>query len=343
MKVKKDLDLMSKKSKSEHFSSIQDCINIINAAERIVITAHPKPDGDALGSSLSLKYALENTGKQVTAAGLEPVPNRYKSFIKPGDIKSVDTAIEMQPELIIALDAGSIERIPKKLRDLRGTVKILNIDHHISNIGFGDINLLDTAACSTGEIIYKLLIDGNYKIDKDIATLLWIAIVTDTGQFAYSNTTSHAMHTAAELLNYGVDTENVDRKIYRQLTRAELNIRKTAIHNLQFKYDGQIAFVSLSTSEFDAAGCTISNTENIIEIPRCIDGVDVAILFYEDKEHPDKINVSMRSNGTCDVSALCGSFGGGGHTKAAGCRIKGDMAYAQKLTLEAIVSKMKEI
>ena len=333
---------MNQEPESGTFHSIQDCINAINMAERIIITAHPKPDGDALGSSLSLKYALEKVGKQVIAAGLEPVPNRYKSFVKIDDIKSVDAAIAMQPELIIALDAGSIDRIPEELRELKGTVKILNIDHHVSNLGFGDINLLDTEACSTGEIVYQLLIDGGYEINKDIATLLWMAIVTDTGRFAYSNTTPRAMHAAAELLYYDVNTEEVDRKIYRQLTRSELNIRKTAIHNLQFRHEGRVAFVSLSTSEFDDAGCTVSDTEDIIEIPRCVDGVDVAILFYEDKEKPGRINVSMRSNGTCDVSALCVSFGGGGHTKAAGCRIKNSMDNVKEQVLGAVVAQLKK-
>lgn len=331
---------MNQNSESNNHHSIHECIKAINTANRIIITAHPKPDGDALGSSLSLKYALEKVGKQVVATGLEPVPNRYKSFVKPGDIKSITEALAIQPELIIALDAGSIERIPEELRKLKGTVKILNIDHHISNKGFGDINLLDIESCSTGEIIYRLLTEGDYKIDKDIATLLWIAIVTDTGRFAYSNTTPKAMHAAAELLHYGVNTEDVDRKIYRQLTRAELNIRKTAIHNLQFTNEGKIAFVSLSTAEFEAAGCNVYDTEDIIEIPRCVDGVDVAILFYEDKEKPGRINVGMRSNGTYDVSSLCSFFGGGGHTKAAGCRIKGDMIYAKKLVLKAVESKL---
>ena len=327
---------------SEIFHSIQDCIEAINSAEHIIITAHPKPDGDALGSSLSLKYALEKSGKQVVATGLEPVPNRYKSFVKPDDVISVSDAIATNPDLIIALDAGSIDRIPEELRDLKGKVKIVNIDHHVSNIGFGDINLLDTEACSTGEIVYQLLFDGNYEMDKEIATLLWMAILTDTGRFAYSNTTPRAMHTAAELLHYGINTEDVDRKIYRQLTRAELNIRKTAIHNLQFRHEGRIAFVSLSTAEFDAAGCTTSDTEDIIEIPRCVDGVDVAILFYEDKEKLGRINVSMRSNGSCDVSALCVSFGGGGHTKAAGCSIKNSMDNVQDQVLGAVVAQLEE-
>ncbi len=331
---------MNQKSEAGVFHSIQDCIEAINTANKIVITAHPKPDGDALGSSLSLKYALEKAGKQIVATGLVPVPNRYKSFVRPDDIKSIDTAIAMGPELIIALDAGSIDRIPEELRKLKGKVKILNIDHHISNIGFGDINLLDTEACSTGEIVYQLLLAGDYKIDKEIATLLWMAIITDTGRFAYSNTTPRAVHAAAELLHYGVDTEDVDRKIYRQLTKAELNIRKTSIHNLQFRHDGRVAFVSLSTAEFDAAGCTTSDTEDIIEIPRCIEGVDVAILFYEDKEKPGRINVSMRSNGYCDVSALCVEFGGGGHTKAAGCRVKGNIKDTQENILKAVISKL---
>lgn len=329
------------KTTGNAFHTIQDCINAINAAERIIITAHPKPDGDAIGSSLSLKYALEKTGKQIVAAGLEPVPNRYKSFVKPDDIKSVAEAIAIKPELIIALDAGSIDRIPEELRELKGTIKILNIDHHISNIGFGDINLLDIDACSTGEIIYQLLITGKYDIDKEIATLLWMAILTDTGRFAYSNTTPRAMHAAAELLCHGIDTEEIDRKIYRQLTRAELNIRETAIHNLQFKHNGRIGFVTLSTKDFDAAGCTTSDTEDIIEIPRCIDGVDVAILFYEDKEKPGKINVSMRSNGSCNVSELCSSFGGGGHTKAAGCRIKDNLNHVMEMILQETTLKLR--
>lgn len=327
--------------KSEIFHSIEDCITAINMAERIVITAHPKPDGDALGSSLALKYALEKVGKQVVATGLEPVPNRYQSFVKSGDIISVDDALAIEADLIIALDAGSIDRIPKELSELKGRVKILNVDHHISNVGFGDVNLVDTDSCSTGEIIYQLLIAGGYTIDQDTATLLWLAIVTDTGRFAYSNTTPQAMHTAAEILKYGVNTEDIDRKIYRQLSKAELAIRQIAIQNLEFRHDEKIAFVALAAADFDAAGCTVSDTEDIIEIPRCVEGVDVAVLFYEDKEKPGRINVSMRSNGNCDLAELCGSLGGGGHAKAAGCRIKGSMSDAQEIALQAIIARLR--
>ena len=326
---------------SGNFQSISECITAISAAKRIVITAHPKPDGDALGSSLALKYALEKVGKQAVATGLEPVPNRYQSFVKSGDIISVDEALAIEADLIIALDAGSIERIPKELSELKGKVKILNIDHHISNVGFGDINLIDTDSCSTGEIVYQLLMAGGYAIDQDIATLLWIAIVTDTGRFAYSNTTPQAMHTAAELLKYGVNTEDVDRKIYRQLSKAELAIRKIAIQNLEFRHEEKIAFVTLTTADFDAAGCTVSDTEDIIEIPRCVEGVDVAVLFYEDKGNLGRINISMRSNGDCDLAELCASLGGGGHAKAAGCRVKGSMSDAQEIALQAVTARLR--
>ncbi len=316
--------------------TLTDCVREINSAERIVITAHPKPDGDALGSALGLKYSLKEVGKQVAVTGLTPVPNRYKSFVREGDLQTIDEALEIKPDLIVALDAGAFERIPEELRELRGQIKIMNMDHHISNDGFGDINFIDVEACSTGEIVYMLIKEGAYPIDSNIASLLWVAVVTDTGRFAYSNTSTRALQAAAGIVKYGVDTELIDRVIYRQLTREELIIHKIAMENLEFIQDGKISFTSLTVNDFDNAGCVTADTEDIIEIPRCIIGVEVAILFYEDKEKPDRINVSMRANGDCDLAELCGSLGGGGHKKAAGCRIRGNMDYARELVLQTV-------
>jgi phosphoesterase RecJ-like protein len=320
---------------------MSECLAAIAAAHRIVIASHPKPDGDAIGSALGLKHILLQAGKDAVATGLEPVPRRYTSFVPDGAVLSPAEALTQPPDLIIALDAGSVDRIPEELQKLRGVVRMLNIDHHISNAGFGDTNWIDVGACSTGEMVLELIQQGDFVLDRAAATWLWIAIVTDTGRFAYSNTSARAMRAAAELLPFGLDTEEIDRRIYRQLSHSELELRKRAIESLQFALGDRVAYASLRESDFVAAGCTSAETEDIVEIPRCIENVDVALLFYEG-EKVDRINVSARASGACDVSELCCSFGGGGHTKAAGCRIKGDLAHAQRVVLEALATRLPE-
>lgn len=314
------------------------CIDAIDAAAYILITSHPKPDGDAVGSVLALKRILAGPRRRARIAGLGPLPSCYRSFVADGEFEEPDDVLSHKPDILIAVDAGSIDRIPSDLQKMQGQLPIINIDHHAGNTLFGDINLVDTAASSAGEVIYRLARAGGYELDREAATALWIAIVTDTGRFVHTNTTPQTMRVAADLLAFGLPTEEIDRCIYRSLTAGQLDLHGRAIRSLQFRAGGRVACASLDRADFAAAGCGPEDTENIVEIPRSIPGVCVAVLCYETADD-DGIKMSMRSNGSHDVAALCRDLGGGGHPRAAGCTVEGGMQRARESVLAEIVAR----
>jgi len=320
--------------------TLQACIDAIAQAQTIVITSHAKPDGDAVGSCLALKRILEPSGKRVRLAGLAPLPSRYASFAEEGEIETaVDVLKQGQTDLLIALDAASIDRIPEEFRNIRESIRILNVDHHADNTLFGDINLIDHSASSTGEIVYRLAKAGNYALNRNIAIPLWVAIVTDTGRFTHENTTPRALHVAAELLTFGLPTEEIDRRIYRSLTPAELVLQKRVMKSLEFHANGQIAFAVLTRSDFAEAGCGPEENNELIEIPRSVAGVNIAVLFYEHDDHSG-IKASMRSSAPYDVGAVCRGLGGGGHPRAAGCTLSMGMEEAKSAVLHRLIGKM---
>ena len=322
--------------------TLKTCIDAIEQAQTIVITSHAKPDGDAAGSCLALKRILDRQGKSVRVAGLAPIPTRYAGLAAEGEIEPAsDVPIQDGTDLLIVLDASSIDRIPEEFRNSRGKTKILNMDHHVDNSLFGDINLLDSAASSTGEMVYLLAREGKYPLNREIAMLLWVAIVTDTGRFTHENTTPRAMHTAAELLAFDLPTEEIDRRIYRSLTPAELELKKRVLQSMEFHANGQVAFALLGRSDFAAAGCGPAEVNELVEIPRSAAGVSVAALFYEHDDHSG-VKVSMRANAPYDVGEICRELGGGGHPGAAGCTLSTNMENARSVVLQKLVRKWFE-
>ena len=314
-----------------------ECLRALSGANHVVITSHPKPDGDAVGSTLALKRILDGAGKQTRVAGLAPVSRRYLSFVEGYRLETPASAMACRPDLLVVLDAGAIDRIDPEFLKARPQPPIMNIDHHAGNTSFGNVNLVDTAACSTGEIVYRLAVKAGYPLDRDTALLLWLAIVTDTGRFAHGNTTPRSMLTAAKLLQFGLPTEDIDRRVYRSLTPQQLDLRSRATRSLRFHCSGQAAFIFLACSDFTETGCGPEDTEDIIEIPRSMAGFDIAVLFYEHDARTG-VKVSTRSNDPYDVSCLCRGFGGGGHPRAAGCTMKCNLDQAQELILTEVAA-----
>lgn len=312
------------------------CIDAISRATTIAIASHAKPDGDAVGSCLALKRLLDAAGKRARIAGLAPLPARYAGFPRDGDLETAAAVLSGGgPDLLITADASSLDRIPEALRTVRGTIPILNLDHHADNTRFGTVNLVDPAASSTGELVYLLAKAARYPLDREVADFLWIALVTDTGRFAHENTTPRTMRVGAELLALGVSTEEIDGRLYRSFAPAELELQKRVLQSLEFHAGGKVAFARLARNDFAAAGAGPEAVNDLVDIPRSAAGVDVAVLFYED-ETLAGVKVSMRSNAPYDVGALCREFGGGGHARAAGCTLTCSMPEAAGTILERL-------
>ncbi|MGI6092354.1 MAG: bifunctional oligoribonuclease/PAP phosphatase NrnA [Veillonellaceae bacterium] len=292
--------------------SLRQVANLLENANNILITAHIHPDGDSLGSMLSLNKYLISCGKSVQMIIDDDVPKLYKFLPGSENIARV-SELAISPDLLVVLDASDIERIGEVGRIAK--VPILNIDHHISNTKFADYWYIDSKAAATGEIILDLLNMDNALISVDMATCLYTAIATDCGFFRYANTSSHTHRCAAQLIECGVKP-NIISEYMETKPLASLMNTLEVLKTLELHCNGKIAAVSVEHSENDSA----DSTEGLINYPRNIEGVEIAIMFKFTEQ--SSARVSFRSK-SVDVSELALSFGGGGHVRASGCTVSG--------------------
>lgn len=296
-------------------------LDVIRQHRRFVILLHVRPDGDSIGSSLALGRALRILGKEAALVTADEIPESLDflpgidGFVRPDQATgSFDVAI--------FLDCGDLDRTgaAKPLAESAG-VRV-NIDHHLSNTGFGDLNWIEENAGAVGEITWRLIQDLGVKPDREIAYGIYASLVTDTGSFGYSSTTPGTHRIAAELLELGVRPDEVARRVWEDRPEPALRILARALSGLTIEAGGRLAWVRLTHAELEAAGARPSQAEGLVNYPRSLRGVDVALSFVEDR--PGNWRVSLRSNGRVDVAAIARQFGGGGHARAAGLTLEGD-------------------
>lgn len=309
--------------------SLKQIAELLAKSDNIVITAHIHPDGDSLGSMVALNSYLLSLGKKVQMILDDDIPNLYK-FLP--DIQNINrpTDKRIKADLLIVLDASDVNRIGK-VKDAIDA-PILNLDHHISNLKFADYWYIDSQSAATGEIILQLLQIMQADINLDIANCLYTAIATDCGFFRYANTSANTLRYAAYLLECGVQphiiSENLETKPLSSITTL-VKILET----LELYHHGQIAAITISTELVDMG----ENTEGFINYPRNIEGVEIAIMFKI--VEPDTVRISMRSK-NADVSKIALSFGGGGHIRAAGCTLKGNIAETKEKVFNAAIKQL---
>lgn len=307
--------------------TLEEIAALLLAQDKLVLCPHVSPDGDALGSTLALKMALEKAGKKVTVMVDDDVPKAFgflpqiDCFVKPADTEVVEA------DLLVVLDASSLDRIGKVAQAVKAKA-VANIDHHISNTQFADYLYLNTEAAATAEILCNLVEKLGITPDKDLATCLYTGIYTDCGSFRYANTTPGTMRAAAKLLEYGARPNEISDALGTN-TRANIEMLGKVLQTLAFYNDGKISTLEINSDLYDKD----VNTDNFISFARYIEGVDVAVLFKA--VEPAVTRVSMRSQDT-DVAAIALSFGGGGHVRAAGCTVELPLEQAKAKVLEAI-------
>lgn len=297
-------------------------IDAIRKHDSILIFPHINMDGDALGSSLALAFAIKSLNKEVKIIVNEKAPQVYKflpglAFVKRGKGETYED------KLGIALDTGDIERLGKRGVLFDKCELTINIDHHISNTEYADINLVSKKSAATGEIIFKLIKEMEFKIDKNVATCLYTAISTDTGGFRYANTTAFTHIMAAELFDYGIDIEFLSRTLFDLVPYRKAKLAALVGNTLKLHKDGEIAILQVPSEIMLESGALEEDCDGIVNIAREVQGVLVAALA---KEMPDDmIKVNLRSNCDIDVARLAMERGGGGHQKAAGYTVKSSM------------------
>jgi bifunctional oligoribonuclease and PAP phosphatase NrnA len=292
----------------------------IRSGERFLVTTHENPDGDALGSMLALKLALDQLGKDATMvlAGDAPLPAEYSFMTLEGLQRRVpDDASE---RILIAVDCANESRIGPDPEVLQLSPLVLDIDHHHDNTRFGDVNVIDAQASSTGELLRDLFRELDVELTPDIAEPLYIALVTDTGRFQYSNTTPKSLRLAAELVESGADLHRIFQGVYESVQFAKLKLLARALQRAQVYEGGRLVVSYLLRDDFQEVGAAEPYSEGIIDYLRAVEGADMAVLIREPPRSGGPLRrVSLRaSHDELDVSAIARKSDGGGHRQAAG-------------------------
>ncbi|WP_312908842.1 DHH family phosphoesterase [Tissierella praeacuta] len=313
-------------------SSFDITIEKIKESERIYIVSHVQPDGDNIGSILALWMAIKKIKDKVFILKTDDIPSDFLFLPNVNEIKEFND--EGKIDMFIALDTSDENRLGKNKELLNKAKTIINIDHHISNTNFGHINIVDSNAAATGELVYNLIKKMNIPMDKDIASCIYTAISSDTGSFMYDNTSAETHRIIAELIDIGIDKSNININLYqnKSLERTMLFIK--SLETLRLYFNNNVALIKVTQDMLNKANAKMEDTEGIVSFIREIAPVEVGIILKEFKEN--EIKVSMRSKRFIDVSAICASFNGGGHIRAAGCTINSPMDIAEKLILDEL-------
>ncbi len=296
---------------------------LIEQAETIVVSAHHGPDGDALGSTLALTQALNQFGKKAVAFNRDPAPYNL-SYLHGADELVRDPREFPKPlDLFIVCDCTSLQRVdPALVLDTNHT-KVLCVDHHATiDSDFADVLLHDVAACATGELVYRLIVEMGISLTKPVAEALFAAIHTDTGSFRYSNTSPAALSAAGELVRAGVDVWHVCSQTYENYPVGRVKLLGEVLDTLTVSNCGRFAFLTVTQAMFTRTGTGPEVIDGFINYARGVQGVEVAAQVRV--VAPEKFLISLRSRGRVDVATLAAGFGGGGHKNAAGCGIDGD-------------------
>lgn len=315
-------------------NNIKDIIDLINKNNKFAIVSHTSPDGDCMGSMLGLYNSLINYSKCVDVYMDDIIPNRLNFM--PGVEKIKNTFNNEKYDIVFALDCGDTKRLGSFSNQLLQSGLVINIDHHMSNDMYGNLNYVLPNMCSVGEIIYNIISEGNLPINKEVATCLYVSIVSDTGGFKYSNTSPSTLITVAKLLDFDINHSKIYTKILDEKTKEQINLSSMVTSTLETHFNDSVAILTVTQDMLKSAGVDDNETGDLVNIARDINTVEVGILIKEKEANLYK--VSLRSKEYIDVRIVAESFGGGGHIKASGCAIEGPLEEVK----EKILKKLKE-
>ncbi len=298
----------------------------LQSAQRIIVTTHLNPDGDGLGAGLALVHALDRLGKDVRFLCPSKVASLYGFLPGFARIRTLETldlaAVEPEAQVVISCDAGDKERLGAVWNVRRE--RLINLDHHLTNTHFGEVNLVDVTAESSGVVVSRLLKLLGVPLDRILAELLYTTIVFDTGRFMHSNTTAQTLRWAADLLELGIDASAINRKLTYTRTPKDLALMRLGLEHLAVDQDARIAGIALSQSDVAPIG-EPEDWGDLVELPRSLIGNQIAYLVRERpaKEGGYVCKLSLRSNPPFVVGAVAQHYGGGGHAQAAGATVPG--------------------
>lgn len=312
--------------------------HLIEPVRRLGAVTHKDADGDTLGSALALAHALEPVGRQVAVVSSPPVPSAW-DFLPGFDRVNRDPLPERAP--LFVFDSTDVSRTGQYVDAVRRAPAVINVDHHVTNTGFGTINLVSTAAASTGELVYQLLKAWGVAIPPPAAACLYASILSDTGGFRHDNTSEHALRAAADLVGLGADPVAIARGLFKNRPASTLRMQARILHGLHFECDDRLVWGTITLHDLRASGASPDQADGAIDQLNTLRNQELAILFKE--AGPRLTRVSIRSRDQVDAAALAALFGGGGHRRAAGIEIARPVREAEELVLTAARARMSEL
>jgi phosphoesterase RecJ-like protein len=306
---------------------VLEVAEVLRGAERISAFCHENPDGDTLGAALAIAMAAERLGKQAEVVSVDPPPP-FLSFL-PG-VERVRRSPALEPDVAVVVDAGELSRIGSVVAeqaDWFARARIVNIDHHVSNPGYGEAVWIDPEAAATCELVTLLLAELGVALDEQIATVLMAGIVQDTHTFAHPNATARTLRVAAELLDAGAPLSAINRAVYADKPYSTLALWGQMLAGIVQRADGRIVHASMTAEMLASTGEQPTASEGFVDLLASTKLADVTILFKE--VGPEETRVSVRTTARADAVAITAAFGGGGHARAAGCTVAAPLEAAR--------------
>jgi len=310
---------------------IADIKQLVQSSKTAILAAHVDPDGDTLGSMIGLALILKKLGLKCTLYSADGIPKTYRFLPHAEEVLNHPPKAEF--DLLITVDASDISRIGSRKISAK---KIINIDHHPDNTNFGDINYVELLS-AVAEQVYNLAREFGVEIDKEIANLLYISIITDTGNFRYSNTLPSTFEVARELVEHGANPSVCATQVYDNHSVEGLKILALALLNIKTVKKGRVVYSIITHQMIVECGAHGEDLVGIIDHLRTVETAEVAIMFRE--EERDKYKINFRSKGAVNVSKIAKSFGGGGHVQASGCVIEGEGEEIIKKVLDRVLKE----
>ena len=312
------------------FNQLED---LIKNSTKILIMSHINPDGDALGSTSSMYTIIyEKFKKKADILVIGHLPNCYK-FLPHIETAKFEFDISMVYDIVITLDVASLDRLANHQILFDKAKNTINIDHHKTNNGFADINIINPSASSTGEVLLGIYNEQNWDISLETATGLYTAILTDTGGFRYENTSEKVFLSVAQLVKIGINPNEIYKNCYEKKSKDFVMFQNSCVNKAEFLFNDKVAYTTVYKKDLEKYQAKDDFTEGLVETLRAIDSTEIAFIAKEIDSKSTKI--SMRSK-TVDVAGICAEYGGGGHTFAAGCLIKTSIDKALKKLLKTI-------
>jgi bifunctional oligoribonuclease and PAP phosphatase NrnA len=321
-------------------SDLQAVVAALREHDRFLVVTHENPDGDALGSLLATTIALRQLGKDVAMylAGAGALPREYAFMPLDGLLRELPA--DMEERTLVAVDCAKADRMGPDTSPIDRAPRVVNIDHHHDNSRFGDVNLIVADASSTGEVLRDVFAAVGVELTSEIAEPLYIALVTDTGRFQYTNTTPKSLRLAAELVEAGADIHAVFQQVYESVEFAKLKLLARALERARVLEGGLIVVSYLVRTDFAEVGAAEPYSEGIIDYLRAVEGAELAALIREPPRDDAERRVSLRASiDELDVSAIARAFGGGGHRQAAGFSSESSIDEITELIRQGFVAQ----